>query len=71
MTAIQIRLSERLKQLGFSRNSQMKLYGARFDLVGDPLVISEDVVFVDALERKSGQSCRVRIPLNIVRMATE
>lgn len=71
MTAIQIRLSERLKQLGFSRNSQMKLYGARFDLVGDPLVISEDVVFVDALERKSGQSCRVRIPLSIVRMATE
>ena len=71
MTAIQIRLCERLKQLGFSRNNQIKLYGSLFELVGDPLVISNEVVFVDALERKSGQSCRVRIPLNIVRLATE
>jgi hypothetical protein len=71
MTAIQIHLCERLKQLGFSRSSQIKLYGSQFELVGDPLVINDDVVFVDALERKSGQSCRVRVPLNIVRMATE
>jgi hypothetical protein len=71
MTAIQIHLCERLKQLGFSRNNLIKLYGSQFELVGDPMVISDDVVFVDALERKSGQSCRVRIPLNIVRMATE
>lgn len=71
MTTIQVHLCERLKQLGFSRNNQIKLYGSQFELVGDPLVISDDVVFVDALERKSGQSCRVRIPLNIVRMAIE
>ena len=62
---------QRLKQLGFSRQSQIRLYGAQFELVGDPLVISEDVVLVDAVERKSGESCRVRIPLNIVRMATK
>ena len=71
MTTPQIQLRERLKQLGFSRDNQIKLYGSQFELVGDPLVISHDVVFVDAVERKSGQSCRVRIPLNIVRMATE
>lgn len=71
MTATQIQLCERLKQLGFSRQNQIRLYGTQFDLVGDPLVISNDVVFVDAVERKSGESCRVRIPLNIVRMATE
>jgi hypothetical protein len=71
MTSIQIHLSERLKQLGFSRNNQIKLYGSQFEVLADPLVISNDVVFVDALERKSGQSCSVRIPLNIVRMATE
>ena len=71
MTASQIHLCERLKQLGFSRNSRVKLYGSQFELVGDPLVISDDVVFVDAFEQKSGHSCRVRIPLNIVRMATE
>jgi hypothetical protein len=71
MTTVQIHLCDRLKQLGFSRNNHIRLYGSQFELVGDPLVISDDVVFVDALERKSGQSCRVRIPLNIVRMATE
>jgi hypothetical protein len=71
MTATRIHLCERLKQLGFSRQSQIRLYGSQFELVGDPLVISEDVVFVDAVERKSGESCRVRIPLNIVKMATE
>ena len=71
MTATQVHLCERLKQLGFSRESQIRLYGSQFELVGDPLVISDDVVFVDAIERKSGASCRVRIPLNIVKMATE
>ena len=40
-------------------------------MIGDPLAISHDVVFVDAVEQKSGESCRVRIPLNIVKMATE
>ena len=71
MTANQVHLCERLKQLGFSRESQIRLYGSQFELVGDPLVISDDVVFVNAVERKSGESCRVRIPLNIVKMATE
>jgi hypothetical protein len=71
MTATQVHLCERLKQLGFSRESQIRLYGSQFELVGDPLVVSDDVVFVDAVERKSGESCRVRIPLNIVKMATE
>jgi len=38
---------------------------------GNTLVISEDVALVDAGERKPGESCRVRIPLNIVKVATE
>lgn len=71
MTATLIHLSERLKQLGFSRQSQIRFYGSQFELVGDPLVISEDVVLVDAVECKSGESCRVRIPLNIVKMAID
>ena len=44
MTATQIHLCERLKRLGFSRQSQIRLYGSQFELVGDPLVISEDGV---------------------------
>jgi hypothetical protein len=71
MTATQIHLCERLKQLGFSRQSQIRLYGSQFELLGDPLVISDHVVLVDAVEKKSGQSWRVRIPLNIVKMARE
>jgi len=71
MTATRIHLCERLKQLGFSRQSQIRLYGSQFELLGDPLVISDHVVLVDAVEKKSGQSCRVRIPLNIVKMARE
>ena len=43
----------------------------KYELVGDPLVISEHVVLVDAVERKSGESCRVRIPLNLLKLATE
>lgn len=71
MTTTQMYVCERLKRLGFSRQNQVKLYGSHFELVSDPLVMTEDVVFVDALEQKSGQLRRVRIPLNIVRMATE
>ncbi|MGA2857116.1 MAG: hypothetical protein ABSE40_09610 [Candidatus Sulfotelmatobacter sp.] len=71
MTATQVRLCERLKRLGFSRANQIKLYGAQFELVGDPLVMGDNVVFVDAIEQKSRQLRRVRIPLNIVRMATD
>src|ERR1700751_2268042 len=71
MTTAQMHVCERLKRLGFSRQQQIKLYGTQFELVGDPLVMTEDVVFVDAVEQKSGQLRRVRIPLNVVRMATE
>lgn len=71
VTNIHTGLCERLKRLGFSRQHQIRLYGSQFELVGDPVVITDDVVFVDAIEQKSGQLRRVRIPLNIVRIATE
>src|SRR5438309_1643929 len=71
MTPTHVHLCERLKQLGFSRESQIRLYGSQFELVGDPLVITDEVVLVDAVERKSGKSCRIRIPLNIVKMVTK
>ena len=40
-----------------------------FDLVSSPVSIGENFVFVDALDRKSGQVRRVRIPPTIVQMA--
>ena len=71
MTAAQIHLSERLKRLGFTREKQIKLYGSQFVLVGDPIVMTDNLVFFDAVEQKSGQLRRVRIPLTIVHMAAQ
>ena len=36
-----------------------------------PLVTREGVVLVDKVEQKSGESCRVRIHLNVAKRATE
>lgn len=67
----QLDLCETLKRLGFSREKQIRLYGSQFELVGDPIVMSESVVFIDGVERKSGLLRRVRIPLTIVNMAAQ
>lgn len=69
MTAAELHMCERLKRLGFSREKQIRLYGSQFELIGDPVVMSESLVFIDAIEQKSGLLRRVRIPLTIVNMA--
>jgi hypothetical protein len=62
-------LCENIKRLGFSQNDQVKLYGEVFDLLSDPFSLGENLLFVDAVEQKSGRVMRVRIPPTIVRMA--
>jgi hypothetical protein len=62
-------LCEMIKRLGYSKNNQVRLYGEIFDLVSDPVAVGENFVFVDALDQKSGQVKRVRIPSTIVQMA--
>ena len=62
-------LCETIKRLGYARNNRVRLYGEIFDLISDPISISETLVFVDAVERKSGQVRRVRIPATIVQIA--
>jgi len=66
MTKKQVILCEGLKRVGFTRGSQIKLYGQEFDLVSEPALMGENLVFVDAIERKSGRLRRVRIPPTIV-----
>ena len=66
----QMALCERLKRLGFSEASQMRLYGQEFTLQSGPIIMSEHVIFVDAVEKKSQQLRRVRIPLPVVHMAS-
>jgi len=62
-------LCETIKRLGYGQNNQVRLYGEVFDLMSDPVSIGKNFVFVDALERRSGQLRRVRIPSSIVKMA--
>ena len=62
-------LCETIRRLGYAKGNQVRLYGEAFDLVSDPVSVGENFVFVDALERKSGQVRRVRIPPTIVQMA--
>ena len=69
MTEKPVSLRIRLKQVGFTQGNQMKLYGHEFELLGEPIVVGDNLVFVDAIEKKSGQLRRVRIPLPIVKMA--
>jgi hypothetical protein len=70
MTEKQNNLSARLKRLGFTKGNQMKLYGEVFELVSEPILMADNVVLVDASEKKSGLSRRVRIPLPIVNIAS-
>lgn len=62
-------LCETLKRLGFAHDNQVRLYGEELDLLSDPVKISDNFVFVDALERKSGQFRRVCIPRTILQIA--
>jgi hypothetical protein len=60
---------ETLKHLGYAQDNQVRLYGEIFHLVSDPISIGENLVFVDALDGKSGKVMRVRIPPTLVQMA--
>ena len=64
-------LCESLKRLGYVRNGQVRLYGADYDLTSDPIVVADRLVLVDAIERRSGQSRRIRLPLTILIMASQ
>jgi hypothetical protein len=69
VTEKQANLSQRLKSWGFTRGHQMRLYGEVFDLVSEPIFVADNIVVVDATEKKSGKSRVVPLPLPIVNMA--
>ena len=64
-------LTSRLKSLGFTLGNRMRLYGEMFEMAGDPIIVDETLVLVDAIQTKSGERRRVRIPLPILKMAAE
>ena len=65
----QSQLCDRIRRVGYARGNQVRLYGEIFDLVSDPFVLGESVVFLDGIQKRSGRAMRVRVPLSIVRMA--
>lgn len=69
MTTTQVTLSASLQRLGYTTGSEIKLYGEILELVSEPIIMDDDMVLVDATEKKSGQSRRVCIPLPIVNVA--
>jgi hypothetical protein len=71
MTQKQGKLCARLRQLGFKLGERMKLYGKRYELLGDPIVSGDNSVFVAAVDKKLGQLRSLRIPLLVVKQAME
>jgi hypothetical protein len=47
------------------------LYGDKFEVTSDPVVISDQLVVVDTIEQKSGRPRRVRIPLSVINVADQ
>jgi hypothetical protein len=64
-------LNDRLKRLGFTVGTRMKLYGEEFEVASEPIIVDENTVMVDAIKRKSGERKQVRIPLPILKVADE
>ena len=58
MTSQPRTLSVRLKDLGFTLGNQMKLYGQRYQIDSEPMVVTDGLVLVDAIEMKSGDRKR-------------
>jgi hypothetical protein len=70
MTKQQTHLCERLQRLGFTAGTQMKLYGEVFEFLSEPILVTDDVVLVDAKAKKTGEARRVRVPLPIIQVAS-
>ncbi len=56
---------ERLRKFGFAESRQMRLYGEEFVLISNPIADGEGFA-VEAVNRRSGNKTRVRIPLSLV-----
>lgn len=62
-------LSRKLQSLGFARGNQMRLYGRKFEIVSEPIIIADNLVMMDAIDAASGKAERVRIPLSALKIA--
>ena len=70
MSSQSAHLCAKLKELGFTPENQMRLYGEEFKFLSDPIVMPDGTVSVDAVEKRSHQARRISVPLPIVHMAS-
>jgi hypothetical protein len=56
---------ERLRKFGFAEKRHIRLYGEELELISNPTPEGEGFA-VDAVNRRSGNNKRVRIPLSLV-----
>ena len=56
---------ERLRKFGFAETRRIRLYGEELELISNPVADGEGFA-VDAVNRRSGNKKRVRIPLSLV-----
>jgi hypothetical protein len=68
MTSQEVAVREKLKRIGYAKGNRVRIYGQEFNLVSDPVPMQGNVIFVDGVEVRSGETMRIRIPLPIVRM---
>jgi hypothetical protein len=68
MTSHEVAVREKLKRIGYAKGNRVRIYGQEFNLVSDPVPMQGNVIFVDGVEVRSGETMRIRIPLPIVRM---
>ena len=66
MITEQVTVAERLRRMGYAQGNVVKVYGEEFELVSDPIDIGDQLVVVDAIEIKSGNLRRVRLPLSLL-----
>jgi hypothetical protein len=64
----QVTVAERLRRMGYAQGNVVRVYGEEFELVSDPINIGDQLVAVDAIEIKSGNLRRVRLPLSLLHM---
>ena len=60
----------RLRDLGYAKGRQIRLYGKDLCLISNP-VVDKDGYSVDTVEHKSGAVRRMHIPLTVARVVEE
>jgi hypothetical protein len=63
----QLVIVEGLRRLGYASERCIRLYGAEFHLASDPVPVADGFA-IEGIDRTSGRSRSIRIPLSLLHM---